>query len=323
MLCPTYCAVEQPPSNHFCEEDCAAAAARIGSSGRRQRRCISWSACARGADAIDGDGFCARCGHRSRVAPERDHAEIVLSPGWRAISDLRGLKHHRNEDALALESGPGGDILVVCDGVSRSQNPDVASMTAAIAACQPLHEAVQASTSDARPAVAAAIRAAKVAVLALPISKKDKDDPPETTIVVALRRGRVVNLGWVGDSRAYYVGPTGIRQLTVDHSWFNEVVAAGQVTAEEALRSPLVHALTRTLAGRSKRERRDRRPADVLCRRIAVGTRVSDSLLGRPMELPHGCGAAGQSDPGAAGRGRRFGPRSCLDRIRSQPAAGR
>ena len=37
---------------------------------------ITCPECGAGADAIDTDGFCARCGHE-RVAPERDHQEIV------------------------------------------------------------------------------------------------------------------------------------------------------------------------------------------------------------------------------------------------------
>jgi PPM family protein phosphatase len=240
MLCPA-CGVEQPLGNNFCEDCGSPMHATAAPTAANADQCAE---CGAGPDAIDTDGFCANCGHE-RIAPARDHVEVVPSPLLAAVSD-RGLRHHRNEDAVALAGGSAGDVLVVCDGVSRSQNPDVASTTAATAACDVLQRA---RNGEARAAVAAALRAAREAVLALPVSKSDKEDPPETTIVAALRRGRKLSLGWVGDSRAYILGTNGARQLTVDHSWFNEVVAARQMTQEEALRSPLVHALTRTIGG--------------------------------------------------------------------------
>src|SRR6516162_4884454 len=66
----------------------------------------------------------------------RDHAEVDLGPAA-GVSD-RGLRHHRNEDAMALaaEQAPDGPavIAVVCDGVSSSARPDEASQVASPAA---------------------------------------------------------------------------------------------------------------------------------------------------------------------------------------------
>ena len=50
----------------------------------------------------------------------RDHSEVNLGPAA-GVSD-RGLRHHRNEDAMALaaeEQSPNGPVVVavVCDGV--------------------------------------------------------------------------------------------------------------------------------------------------------------------------------------------------------------
>ena len=63
----------------------------------------------------------------------RDHAEVDLGPAA-GVSD-RGLRHHRNEDAMALaaEQAPDGPavVAVVCDGVSSSARPDEASQVAA------------------------------------------------------------------------------------------------------------------------------------------------------------------------------------------------
>ena len=56
-------------------------------------------------------------------------------------------------------------------------------------------------------------------------------------------------MGWLGDSRAYYIGPDASRQLTHDHSWVNEIVAAGRMTRAEAETAPLAHAITRSVGG--------------------------------------------------------------------------
>jgi serine/threonine protein phosphatase PrpC len=68
--------------------------------------------------------------------------------------------------------------------------------------------------------------------------------------VVALVRGRRLTVGWVGDSRAYWVPADAKREarlLTRDHSWVCDAVASGALTEEQAMQSPLAHALTQCL----------------------------------------------------------------------------
>jgi serine/threonine protein phosphatase PrpC len=55
----------------------------------------------------------------------------------------------------------------------------------------------------------------------------------------------VATLGWVGDSRAYWIDDKTALPLTRDHSWQNEVVSAGEMTAEEAAKARNAHAITR------------------------------------------------------------------------------
>jgi serine/threonine protein phosphatase PrpC len=94
-----------------------------------------------------------------------------------------------------------------------------------------------------------AFRAAHTAVAALPWMRTMSGDPPETTIVAALRQGPRILAGWLGDSRAYLAGPERLRPLTQDHSWINEVVSAGKMTEEEAVQAPQAHCITRSLGG--------------------------------------------------------------------------
>src|SRR5258707_6663665 len=83
--------------------------------------------------------------HMITNPPSRDHDEVDLGPAA-GVSD-RGLRHHRNEDAMALaaEQAPDGPavVAVVCDGVSSSARPAEASYAAARAALPVLVAAVQ------------------------------------------------------------------------------------------------------------------------------------------------------------------------------------
>jgi protein phosphatase len=80
----------------------------------------------------------------------------------------------------------------------------------------------------------------------------DIQDHPEresmgSTVVACLVRDARVTLVHVGDSRAYLLGPSGIRQVTRDHSWVADQVANGTLTPEEARRHPFRNVITQAL----------------------------------------------------------------------------
>src|SRR6185436_1230574 len=83
---------------------------------------------------VAADGYCGTCGaHAPRL---RDHFSEQPAAWVAAVCD-RGLRHTRNEDAVALaaDAGPGSRaVLVVCDGVSSSVDSDLAALAAARAA---------------------------------------------------------------------------------------------------------------------------------------------------------------------------------------------
>ena len=101
----------------------------------------------------------------------------------------RGLRHHRNEDAMALATAdtPAGPavVAVVCDGVSTSARPDEASLAAARAAARVLLTAVR-TGADLLEASPAAVRAAAEAVRGL---AGPPGDAPAATFVSAVMTG--------------------------------------------------------------------------------------------------------------------------------------
>jgi serine/threonine protein phosphatase PrpC len=179
----------------------------------------------------------------------RDHAEVDLGPAA-GVSD-RGLRHHRNEDAMALaaEQAPDGPVVVavVCDGVSSSARPDEASQAAAQAGLPILVAAVQAG-GDLGEASRAAVVAARQAIADL---QGPGGDTSATTFVSAVASGYEVTLCWLGDSRAYWLGQPAeeSRLLTRDDSVAGGMIAAGLVDEAAAMASPHAHVLTRWLGG--------------------------------------------------------------------------
>lgn len=158
------------------------------------------------------------------------------------LSDI-GLLRERNEDAVSVAHEAERAVLVVCDGISASYRADLAAQIAAATIAEQL------ATADRRGmggAVAASIRDAHVAICAEHHTLGG--EPLGTTAVAALRVGNRLAVGWVGDSRAYWLDADGTAQLlTRDHSWLNDVLATGMATLDEALQSPYAHALTRCL----------------------------------------------------------------------------
>ena len=208
--------------------------------------------CGAGPEAVDPEGFCLRCGHQRRPPP-RDHAEWNGGPGAAGVSD-RGLRHFHNEDAFAVVQRDGWTAAVLCDGVSNSPRADEASAAAARAVADALAAGLGTGVPDPAGRMASAIAGAHGVVLSL--AGRHQADAPATTVVAALvlpaasGAPRKTVLGWLGDSRAYFVDAHGgARLLTRDHSWVNEAVDAGHVSRTEALRSPHAHTVTKTLGG--------------------------------------------------------------------------
>jgi serine/threonine protein phosphatase PrpC len=187
--------------------------------------------------------------HMISTPSSRDHSEVDLGPAA-GVSD-RGLRHHRNEDAMAIaaEQSPNGPMVVavVCDGVSSSARPDEASQAAVQAALPILVAAVQAG-DDLAEASRASVTAAREAIAAL---AEPVGDTSATTFVSVVASGYEVTMCWLGDSRAYWLAQpeSQSRQLTQDDSVAGGMVAAGLADQAAALASPHAHVLTRWLAG--------------------------------------------------------------------------
>lgn len=224
-------------------------AARGGAPAAKVKICV---ACRAGR--VDTDGYCENCGHAQ--PRERDHMERELDT-VAAVSD-RGLRHHRNEDAFAVSSAalPDGSpavVAVVCDGVSSATRPDEASAAASASANASLLAALERGTHpqqgmhEAIVAAAEAVNALATTAAPARDHHHHQENAPACTIVSAVVANGLLVVGWIGDSRAYWVpddrGAPPAR-LTEDDSWAAQMVAAGLMNEAEAYADERAHAIT-------------------------------------------------------------------------------
>lgn len=181
--------------------------------------------CARCGAAYAGDeAYCDHCGRRRPIG--RDHAELDL--GTVAGVTDRGLRRRRNEDAVAVGRADGGNAAVVCDGVSTSTRSDAAAHGAAEAGLATLLAALARGVHPAKATVQGARAAAAAAHAAA--GPTDGDTPPSCTYVSGIVSSDAVTVGWIGDSRAYWLGSDALC-LTVDDSVAGQLAAGRPVPA--------------------------------------------------------------------------------------------
>ena len=230
MECPN-CGTVVLLNDKFCEE-CGTSLTAVGCEK-----------CGAEPEAIDEEGFCSVCGFRKEV---QERLEIMVDSRLAGVSD-RGLRHHRNEDYLALQTvNNNTHILIVCDGVSSSSNPHLAAQTATKSASTALITAIK-QKENPESAIKSAVAAALLSLCNIPYTKSIRSEPPSTTIVAAVVQQNTATIGWLGDSRAYWISGNNSRQLTKDDSWLSEIVAAGEMTQAQAKQSPQANAITRWL----------------------------------------------------------------------------
>lgn len=202
-----------------------------------------------GATAEPEDQYCEACGC-SLCVPEpalspADRHRVEADLGTAAGISDRGRHHRRNEDAFRLESVGDTIVAVVCDGVSTSTAPEMASQRAVDAAARVLVVETEGEYESAPTVTTRAVQAATESVRALPWSPATDMGPPSCTLISAICSGVTITIGAVGDSRAYWLDEQALHTLTVDDSWAQEQIAAGSMTAEQALRDPRAHSITR------------------------------------------------------------------------------
>lgn len=139
--------------------------------------------------------------------------------------------------------GPLPNLFLVADGMGGHNAGDYASRAAVRAIVE---SAAVSPLTDPLRILEEAIQAANTLIY------ERADESAElqgmgTTVVAACCQGERLYVANVGDSRLYVAGNGGIRQITRDHSWVEEMIVRGGIERAEARNHPDKNIITRAV----------------------------------------------------------------------------
>ena len=150
-----------------------------------------------------------------------------------ALSDV-GCVRTNNEDSYGYSEAHG--LYVLCDGMGGMASGEIASAIAVVTMLENFAASVD-SGNHVSTRLLEAIAAANRTIWQHGQSLEHKG--MGTTVVAAALCADKLIIGNVGDSRAYLVESGRCMQLTVDHSYFNELIRNGTLTMEDAHQADL------------------------------------------------------------------------------------
>ncbi len=162
-------------------------------------------------------------------------AGTSMSLMWGARSDVGCVRPH-NEDSYLVQS----PLFCVCDGMGGHAAGEVASSIA-------VETIAKTAPHEADPArLAAAVEAANAAIIEAAANGLGKAGMG-CTATAAYVEDNTIAIAHVGDSRAYLLHEGTLIRVTRDHSYVEELVDAGEITADEARVHPNRSVITRAL----------------------------------------------------------------------------
>lgn len=161
-----------------------------------------------------------------------------------------------------ISLGERGCLMVVADGMGGQNAGEVASAIAietvqSMLAPENLSDKVLTKSSTIKDYLKKVVSKADSNV------KKYSEEHPEaeglgSTIVMAWVIGNKAYIAWLGDSRAYaLVSGQGIKRLSKDHSYVQQLVDEGKLTDIEAMNHPNSNIITRSLGDTSQKAKAD------------------------------------------------------------------
>jgi len=161
----------------------------------------------------------------------------------------QGCVRAQNQDTYKIEQLDKNTLLcVVCDGMGGAKSGNVASALAADVFVQEVKRSWTAGMTKEKCSqiLQAAVRQANTTVYEQSQQIEDFQGMG-TTLVGVLIQGKLATVVNVGDSRAYKIDHSGIRQITKDHSLVQMMVDRGEMTPEVAKSYPGKNVITRAV----------------------------------------------------------------------------
>lgn len=155
----------------------------------------------------------------------------------------------QNQDSFRIDRISETALLaVVCDGMGGAKSGNVASRLAGEVFSEEVLRSFRsdATREETEQMLLSAVKLANIAVYEH-AQISDAYSGMGTTLVACLVYEKGTLILNVGDSRAYYIDPDGIRRVTMDHSLVEMMVLRGELTPEEAKVHPHRNLITRAV----------------------------------------------------------------------------
>jgi len=154
---------------------------------------------------------------------------------------VAGVNRDHNEDSILMDCASG--LFIVADGVGGHLAGEVASKTAV----DGIRNEIGNTKKITSGSIKEAILKANSAVYEKSVSGNRQKGMATTLVMIKFIDSGHFMQAHVGDSRLYRVRGIQITQLTDDHSWVNEQVKEGKMTAEEAMYHPKKNIIMRAM----------------------------------------------------------------------------
>lgn len=157
----------------------------------------------------------------------------------------KGMMRNNNQDYVLSFRSSKYTLLVVADGMGGHNAGEVASKLAATTIRDFVFEKYN-SYDDKEDL----IRDAIIKSNSIIFSEQNENEALKgmgTTTTCCMLCGNDMFIGHVGDSRAYLVNSEGIRKITTDHSFVQELIKNGSITEDEAQNHPQRNLITRSV----------------------------------------------------------------------------
>ena len=161
-----------------------------------------------------------------------------------------GRVRKQNQDAYQIEKLDRTSLLcVVCDGMGGAKSGNIASTLAVDVFVQEVRQSWKPRLDQEKidQILRSAVKLANFTVYDQSQQFPEEFDGMGTTLVAVLVHGKKATVINVGDSRAYGIDRSGIRQITRDHSLVQMMVDRGELTPEVAKTYPGKNFITRAI----------------------------------------------------------------------------
>lgn len=162
-----------------------------------------------------------------------------------SVTDI-GRKRKMNQDYVYSSEQPIGhlpNLFLVADGMGGHNAGEYASKVTVETIVECIADSPE---TDAARIFNTAIQSANARIRKLATVSPLLAGMGTTVVAAACEENRL-SVANVGDSRLYVVGEKGIRQITRDHSWVEEMVLRGGIGREEARNHPDKNIITRAV----------------------------------------------------------------------------